>query len=165
MRKIVRPKGRKPYLDKLEVRDGAEMLGRFCGLLLPDYAAMTGDQLIAALSVHKPHEALVLTQEIWRRLRQGEPALRYSRDLPEAEGDVFIARVPGVPIAVVGCRDPGNGELCVGGVGPDLNAKQLAEAETCCEMVTGQEAARLISLITVKLHNGWLIETDRQRVN
>jgi hypothetical protein len=162
MRKIVRPPGRKPYLEALEVRGGSEMIGRFCDLLLPDFSAMTGDQLIAALSTHKSQEAHSLTQEVWRRLLQGEPRLRYSLDLPDDDQDRgFFARIPGVPIGVTGRRDPGNGELCIGGIGPDLDAEKLAEAEDLYEMVSGEEAEALISLVVAKLQNNGGTEDER----
>ena len=74
--------------------------------------------------------------------------LRFSSELPDDEGTVFVAYLPGVAFIVTGPRDERTGELCVGHIGyppPGMNVVEvLANAAPGSEKVTGPEAARLI---------------------
>jgi hypothetical protein len=126
-RDIIRPAHGKPYLGKLgaiERMDSVE--GRWLGLL-PDAA----------------HAAAA-------RERPPEPPPRYVRwssELPDDVGTVFVTAVPGAPIQLTGRHDPANGELCVGSImrpGKDAPWPPPVEELAWVEIVTGPEAERLI---------------------
>ena len=75
--------------------------------------------------------------------------LRSSDELPDDVGTVFITNAHDVPFQVLGRRGP-TGELFVGcPIFADINAEDAAAAGA--EIVTGQEAERLIDWILIEL--------------
>jgi len=132
-RDIIRPAHGKPYLDKLgpiERFDGIAM-GRWAGLL-----------------PSKEHE-----QALRERPPAAEPRrVRFSRELPDDVGSVFVTAVPNAPIQLTGRRDPANGELCVDSVlgGPTGAPWPPPDTPDWIEVVTGPEAERLI----LSVHRG-----------
>lgn len=169
MRRIMRPAGGKPYLAALELDEqGAPPVGRFSGLLLPDYATMPADGLIDAMRANKalnPRARQALYAEISRRMGVGEPRVRGSFELPADEGTVFVARDPAAPIEVMGRRAQ-SGELCIGAIMVPRPHLDLDAAPIPVELVTGPEAERLISLVLAKLAaNAMPTEADRRSAN
>jgi hypothetical protein len=80
--------------------------------------------------------------------------LRFSRELADDEGRVFVAYAPPRPLLVLGRRDPRTGELCVGQVltprpnapdspWPDPDDPNLPRMEH----VTGPEAESLLDAV------------------
>jgi hypothetical protein len=91
--------------------------------------------------------------------------IRYSSELADDEGAVFVAHVPNAPLLIFGRRDPATGELCVGRV-CNKNESGLTAAELekrlnkdnarkrGIEVVTGPEAEQLIARVQRKLSAG-----------
>jgi hypothetical protein len=92
--------------------------------------------------------------------------IRSSSELPDDEGKVFIAYVPGAPFVIMGRRDPVTGELCVGRIGgeKDQSGDFVKDSVTdvspdeikrtvppWVEVVTGAEAEELIARVQRKL--------------
>jgi hypothetical protein len=135
LRDIIRPAHGKPYLGKLGPIERMEQVeSRWAGLL-PNAA----------------HDAA-------RRERPVDPApqrVRFSHELPDDVGTVFMTAVPGAPIQIIGRRDPATGELCPGSIvrAPEDVGTSLPPVPDDVEAVTGPEAERLI----LAVHH-WLSE-------
>ena len=87
--------------------------------------------------------------------------LRFSRELADDEGRVFVAYAPPRPLLVLGRRDPRTGELCVGQVltprpnapdspWPDPDDPNLPRMEH----VTGPEAESLLDAVEYWMAEG-----------
>jgi hypothetical protein len=78
--------------------------------------------------------------------------IRSGNELADDEGEVFVAMTPGIPILVIGRRDPRTGELCVGRVYPrPEEAKALNYADCPGEILTGTEAEGLVRAVYERL--------------
>jgi hypothetical protein len=141
-REIIRPQHGKPYLGKLGAIERPTISrGRFHGLL--------------------PSAAQVQAQK--EAPPEPEPQqVRFSRDLPDDVGTVFVTNVPNAPLQVMGRRDPATGELCVSNImhppadaSPDWVTNVVLPG---VEIVTGQDAELLI----LSMHR-WLTEQAIER--
>jgi hypothetical protein len=88
---------------------------------------------------------------------KGEGAMPYrlSTELPDDVGTVFVTNVPGAPFQVMGRRDPSTGELCVRYTmikPPGMTEAEFLRASQGSEIVTGEEAERLIHEIYTEDH-------------
>jgi hypothetical protein len=131
-REIIRPPHGKPHLGQLGPIERIHMGGRWLGLL--------------------PNAAHAAAQ----RERPPAPApklVRFSKDLPDDVGRVFVTNVAGAPIQLTGRRDPATGELRVGALArPPKDAPwPPADLPSWIEVVTGPEAERLILAVHLNL--------------
>jgi hypothetical protein len=134
-RDIIRPAHGKPCLGKLgPIERYDQLTSRWTGLL-----------------PSKGHEQAL------RERPAPEPSrrARFSRELPDDVGTVFVTAVPNAPFQLTGRRDPTNGELCLGAIArpPKDMPWPPADHPTWIEVVTGPEAERLI----LSVHR-WLTE-------
>jgi len=140
LRDIIRPAHGKPYLGELGLIERFDSIeSRWTGLL-----------------PSKGHEQAL------RERPAPEPSryVRFSRDLPDDVGTVFVTAVPNAPFQLTGRRDPANGELCVGAIvgGPKDAPWPPPDQPSWIEVVTGLEAERLI----LSLHRGLTEEAEQQ---
>jgi hypothetical protein len=140
-RDIIRPAHGKPYLGKLgPIERFDQFTSRWAGLLPSKGHA-------EALRERPPAE---------------EPRrVRFSSELADDVGRVFVTAVPNAPIQLTGRRDPANGELCIGGVArpPKNEPWPPPNHPSWIEVVTGPEAEQLI----LSVHR-WLTEqAERSR--
>jgi hypothetical protein len=97
--------------------------------------------------------------------------LRFSRELADDEGRVFLAYAPPRSLVVLGRRDPRNGELCVSkffrkppeAPWPDPNDTNAP----AFEHVTGPEAEHLLDAIARWMDDGapganWINRSDER---
>jgi hypothetical protein len=76
--------------------------------------------------------------------------LRFSSELADDEGVVFVAYAPPRPLLVMGRRDPRNGDLCVSAFSwkpPEVPWPDPKDPNVPFECVTGPEAERLLDAV------------------
>jgi hypothetical protein len=76
--------------------------------------------------------------------------LRFSRELADDEGRVFVAYAPPRTLMVMGRRDPRNGDLCVSRYTwkpPEMPWEHVENPDAPFERITGPEAERLLDAV------------------
>ena len=73
--------------------------------------------------------------------------LRFSSELADDEGRVFLAYAPPRKLMVMGRRDPRNGDLCVSRYIRKLPEVPWPGPDAPCERITGPEAERLLDAV------------------
>ena len=76
--------------------------------------------------------------------------LRFSRELADDEGRVFVAYAPPRTLMVMGRRDPRNGDLCVSRYTwkpPEMPWEHVESPNAPYEHITGLEAERLLDAV------------------
>jgi hypothetical protein len=136
LRDIIRPAHGKPYLGKLGP------IERFDGIVTSRWTGLLPSKEHAAALRERP------SAEEPRRVR-------FSSELVDDVGRVFVTAVPNAPIQLTGRRDPATDELCVGAVvgGPKHAPWPPPDTPNWIEVVTGSEAELLI----LSVHR-WLTE-------
>jgi hypothetical protein len=127
-REIVRSPHGKAYLGKLGAIERPNASGRFLGLLPSQQHARA------------QKEVLPTPDQMLRRRK-----IRSSRELPDDVGKVFVTKVPGAPLQIIGRRDPATGELLVGRL--FLPSPLDRPLPAGIEVVTGPEAEELIAAV------------------
>ena len=145
-RRIVRSKVGKPRLEKLEIDERAPR-----GLLCPDFTTMTGDEIIAAFDTayndhHRDMYAAFLLAELGRGLRQGEPRLRITAELPDPKMAPEFATY-NEKFGIIGRRL--NDELLI----MDITGHPWDPATISVEVLAAPEGERLIATVLAKLHD------------
>ena len=76
--------------------------------------------------------------------------LRFSRELADDEGRVFVAYAPPRTLMVMGRRDPRNGDLCVSSYTwkpPEMPWERVESPDAPYEHITGPGAERLLDAV------------------
>ena len=91
--------------------------------------------------------------------------LRFSRELADDEGRVFVAYAPPRTLMVMGRRDPRNGDLCVSGYTwkpPEMPWEHVENPDAPFERITGPEAERLLDAVEHWIAEGGFLSGERR---